>query len=296
MILIFDGGLPHFARFFYQCVHVLYHELLDLGYDVRTTNTLTEGTKDDIYILFCSHAYFDTMSTIPTQKIIIYHSEQIYSFDEDHYISKYKSVANKGYIVWSYNETDIPILKSIMGPHVYHMPFGFSNYFSVISDQEGSLTTKYSQNSMTCINLMSNWGMTTRRDHFLKSVTQPLQFVNECWTFNDYKKLVTSYFLFTNINKHHNYYSCPARILPLICNKCLVIAEKTTDNNRLMLNITTPFNNPDEMNQLIKYYLDNPNIAKEVCEIRYNWLKTNYHMKDILKSTGCLNSLNYFCT
>jgi hypothetical protein len=288
VIYIFTGGAPHLKRFFYQCVNVLYRELLDMGFKAVMVDDLNQGNplNRDLYIIFCSHDFLYPIADMKVQRIL-FHSEQL-GWD-NFFPILFPYYKQTGVTVWCHSQYDANLLKS-KGVPAFHMPFGYSNYYSVLG--RGDIEGKF--NSDKAIFLASSFGLTERRLSAMRNIPQ-IKLVSECWDVEAYRKLVGEEYLFVNIDKYPDpRYTCSLRIFPLICNLCLVLSEKTDDTPEVMNRISVIYSGEDDLKEKIKLFTENKEMAKAMIEEKYNWIKANYYFGKIFKENGCYDNVMSF--
>ena len=282
--MIYIYSPPNTKCYFIQVMKAIEYELNNLKCQCKIIDKLQlpkiERTKKNFLILFGFH---DICSIEQVKKYIkqfttiVYNSEQLHLNHLKYYINCLKNID----YIWDYSINNINYLKELSITNTVHIPLGYSKSFVI--DNNNNINNDNLRDN-TKIIFIGN--MNLRRYNIIRkidSLNQDVIFFDKLWG-NEHDKCIKNNTLFLNIH----YYPKPIlelfRIIPLICNKCAVISEYSSDTelDKMYSSYISFFK--EDLSDFIK--------AKEISLsegiTRYNNFSNEMSFSKIINSSGVL--------
>lgn len=265
----------------------LSYELKQLGFEnkiVRNMNNIER--PEDLYILFGFHVIAKNPKEIARlrgKKLIIYNTEQMISGKWDYMIQPIKL---SGAHIIEYSSRNVEYFIKHGLTKIYWIPLGYSSSFEYF---KGVDLHKRHPKTLCFMGSMNDYRRKqVSRISGLVRLEQKVGFLSE------YKKVISEYGTHINIHYYNPSILEFVRIIPLICNKCTVITERSTDKKL------------DDMLEGIVHFIDLNKPDREVkieiekilrnCPVSgiesYKKLKEKYKYKTAIRNSGLLNVLN----
>lgn len=286
--MIYIYSPPNTKCYFIQVMKAIEYELNNLNYECKIIDKLqlskSERNKKNFIILFGFHDICrieQVRKYIQQFTTIVYNSEQLHLNYLNFYVNCLKNID----YIWDYSINNINYLKNIGINNTSHVPPGYSKSFII----NGNNSNKDKINNSNDERIVFIGNMNARRYNIIGKIdnlNQDIIFFDKLWG-NKYDECVKNNILFLNIH----YYPKPIlelfRIIPLICNKCAVISEYSSDKelDKMYSKYISFFK--DDMSDFIK--------AKETAIsnriIRYKKFCDEMSFSKIIKSSGILKYL-----
>ena len=290
--MIYIYSPPTIKCYFIQVMKAIEYELNNLNCPCKITDTLqlpkVERTKKNFLILFGFHdicnieqvkKYINQFTTI------VYNSEQLHLNHLKYYINCLKNID----YIWDYSINNINYLKELNIYNTVHIPLGYSKSFILNNDKDNNNILNNNKLNKNNERIVFIGNMNLRRYNIIRkidSLNQDVIFFDKLWG-NEHDECIKNNTLFLNIH----YYPKPIlelfRIIPLICNKCAVISEYSSDTelDKMYSSYISFFK--EDLSDFIK--------AKEISLseriTRYNNFCNEMSFSKIINSSGVLKYL-----
>lgn len=281
-----------FHRAFRVLAHVFQYEFQELGLESQIYHSKNVNdcvlNSDDICLILAYQSCSENIYTKITEsqcKLIIFNAEPLPVWLKGRHSAKIKRYLKLADVVWCHAKNDVPIVRKLGVADVKFLAIGYSKKFELCDLNDKS---KYSSPQPNIIWMGQKTPARTQSLKYLQRVKQV-----GIWDDPGYTEIFSENYLFLSLNAHPSLYKYagPLRILPILSNKCLLIAQKIDDPVFQPLVISC--DNLEELKQQMNYYLDHPEKAQEKIEEIYHWAKENFSMKDQLLQSGCASDLGY---